>query len=287
MLFRNVFTRSTELHNGIWNKTAVNSREVRGKNLGIVGYGNIGKQLSVLAEAIGMRVYYYDIEDRLALGNAIKCETLEDLLNVSDVVSLHLDDNKANHNFIGEREINQMRDGAMLLNLSRGFVVEIPALVEALKGGKLSGASIDVFPHEPKSNGPFASELQGIPNVILTPHIGGSTEEAQRDIADFVPNKIMYYINSGNTVDAVNFPNIRLPKQNKAHRFLHIHRNVPGIMAKINDVLATYEMNISGQYLSTDSDVGYVITDLDRDYNKEVIKALKKVENTIKFRVLY
>jgi D-3-phosphoglycerate dehydrogenase len=287
MLFRNVFTRSTELHNGIWNKTAVNSREVRGKNLGIVGYGNIGKQLSVLAEAIGMRVYYYDIEDRLALGNAIKCETLEDLLNVSDVVSLHLDDNKANHNFIGEREINQMRDGAMLLNLSRGFVVEIPALVEALKGGKLGGASIDVFPHEPKSNGPFASELQGIPNVILTPHIGGSTEEAQRDIADFVPNKIMYYINSGNTVDAVNFPNIRLPKQNKAHRFLHIHRNVPGIMAKINDVLATYEMNISGQYLSTDSDVGYVITDLDRDYNKEVIKALKKVENTIKFRVLY
>ena len=287
MLFRNVFTRSTELHNGIWNKTAVNSKEVRGKNLGIVGYGNIGKQLSVLAEAIGMRVYYYDIEDRLALGNAIKCETLEDLLNVSDVVSLHLDDNKANHNFIGEREINQMRDGAMLLNLSRGFVVEIPALVEALKVGKLSGASIDVFPHEPKSNGPFASELQGIPNVILTPHIGGSTEEAQRDIADFVPNKIMYYINSGNTVDAVNFPNIRLPKQNKAHRFLHIHRNVPGIMAKINDVLATYEMNISGQYLSTDSDVGYVITDLDRDYNKEVIKALKKVENTIKFRVLY
>ncbi|UCD61806.1 MAG: phosphoglycerate dehydrogenase [Flavobacteriaceae bacterium] len=287
MLFRNVFTRSTELHNGIWNKTAVNSKEVRGKNLGIVGYGNIGKQLSVLAEAIGMRVYYYDIEDRLALGNAIKCDTLEDLLNVSDVVSLHLDDNKANYNFIGEREINQMRDGAMLLNLSRGFVVEIPALVEALKRGKLSGASIDVFPHEPKSNGPFASELQGIPNVILTPHIGGSTEEAQRDIADFVPNKIMYYINSGNTVDAVNFPNIRLPKQNKAHRFLHIHRNVPGIMAKINDVLATYEMNISGQYLSTDSDVGYVITDLDRDYNKEVIKALKKVENTIKFRVLY
>ncbi|MGB5358525.1 MAG: phosphoglycerate dehydrogenase [Eudoraea sp.] len=287
MLFRNVFPRSNELHNGVWNKTAVNSKEIRGKNLGIVGYGNIGKQLSVLAEAIGMRVYYYDIEDRLAMGNAVKCETLEDLLNVSDAVSLHLDDNKANINFIGEREINQMREGAMLLNLSRGFVVEIQALVKALKSGKIRGAAIDVFPIEPKSNGSFASELQGIPNVILTPHIGGSTEEAQRDIADFVPNKIMYYVNSGNTVDAVNFPNIRLPKQNKAHRFLHIHRNVPGIMAKINDVLATFEMNISGQYLSTDSDVGYVITDLDRDYNKEVIKALKKVENTIKFRVLY
>jgi D-3-phosphoglycerate dehydrogenase len=287
MLFRNVFPRSTEIHNGEWNKTAINSKEIRGKNLGIVGYGNIGKQLSVLAEAIGMRVYYYDIEDRLAMGNAVKCETLEDLLNVSDAVSLHLDDNKANVNFIGEREINQMREGAMLLNLSRGFVVDIPALVKALKSGKLRGAAIDVFPDEPKSNGPFVSELQGIPNVILTPHIGGSTEEAQRDIADFVPNKIMYYVNSGNTVDAVNFPNIRLPKQNKAHRFLHIHKNVPGIMAKINEVLATYEMNISGQYLSTDSDVGYVITDLDRDYNKEVIKALKKVENTIKFRVLY
>lgn len=287
MLFRNVFPRSTELHNGEWNKTAVNSREVRGKNLGIVGYGNIGKQLSVLAEAIGMRVYYYDIEDRLALGNAVKCETLEDLLNVSDVVSLHMDDNKANINFIGEREINQMREGAILINLSRGFSVDIEALVKGLKSGRLRGAAIDVFPQEPMSNGPFKSELQGIDNVILTPHIGGNTEEAQRNIADFVPNKIMYYINSGNTVDAVNFPNIRLPKQNQAHRFLHIHKNVPGIMAKINEVLAHYEMNISGQYLSTDSDVGYVITDLDRDYNKEVIKALKKVENTIKFRVLY
>lgn len=287
MLFRNVFPRSTEIHNGEWNKTAVNSREVRGKNLGIVGYGNIGKQLSVLAEAIGMRVYYYDIEDRLALGNAVKCETLEDLLNVSDVVSLHMDDNKANVNFIGEREINQMREGAILINLSRGFSVDIEALVKGLKSGRLRGAAIDVFPQEPMSNGPFKSELQGIDNVILTPHIGGNTEEAQRNIADFVPNKIMYYINSGNTVDAVNFPNIRLPKQNQAHRFLHIHKNVPGIMAKINEVLAHYEMNISGQYLSTDSDVGYVITDLDRDYNKEVIKALKKVENTIKFRVLY
>ncbi|WP_276389867.1 phosphoglycerate dehydrogenase [Eudoraea chungangensis] len=287
MLIRNIFPRSTELHQGQWNKTASNSKEIRGKNLGIVGYGNIGKQLSVLAEAMGMRVYYYDIEDRLAMGNAVKCETLEDLLNVSDIISLHLDDNKANINFIGEREFNQMRVGAILINLSRGFVVDIPALVTALKGGRLSGAAVDVFPEEPKTNGSFITALQGIPNVILTPHIGGSTEEAQRDIADFVPNKIMYYVNSGNTVDAVNFPNIRLPKQTNAHRFLHIHKNVPGIMAKINEVLATYEMNIAGQYLSTDSEVGYVITDIDKDYNKEVVKALKKVENTIKFRVLY
>ncbi|WP_373071865.1 phosphoglycerate dehydrogenase [Zeaxanthinibacter enoshimensis] len=287
MLMRSIFPRSTEIHGGQWNKTAENSREVRGKNLGIVGYGNIGKQLSVLAEAMGMRVYFYDIEEKLALGNAKACATLEDLLNVSDVVSLHIDDNKANKNFIGEREFRQMREGAVLLNLSRGFVVDIPALVQALKSGKLAGAAVDVYPEEPRSNGPFETELRGLNNVILTPHIGGSTEEAQRDIADFVPNKIMGYINSGNTVDAVNFPNIRLPKQDNAHRFLHIHKNVPGVMAKINEVLARYEMNITGQYLSTDSDVGYVISDLNKEYNKEVIQALKKVENTIKFRVLY
>ncbi len=287
MLMRSIFTRSTEIHNGQWNKTAINSREVRGKNLGIVGYGNIGKQLSVLAEAIGMRVYYYDILERLALGNATKCDSLEELLSISDVVSLHVDDNKANRNFIGENEIEQMRDGAILVNLSRGFVVDIEALASALQRGKLGGAAVDVYPAEPRSNGDFATALQGIPNVILTPHIGGSTEEAQRNIADFVPNKIMDYINSGNTVDAVNFPNIRLPKQNRAHRFLHIHKNVPGIMAKINEVLAKYEMNITGQYLSTDPQVGYVITDLDKDYNKAVVKELKGVENTIKFRVLY
>jgi D-3-phosphoglycerate dehydrogenase len=287
MLMRSVFPRSMEIHSGQWNKTAANSREVRGKNLGIVGYGNIGKQLSVLAEAIGMRVYYYDVADQLALGNAVKCNTLEDLLNVSDVVTLHIDDNKANNNFIGEREINQMKDGAMLINLARGFVVDIPAMVNGLKSGKLGGAAVDVYPEEPGSNGNFITELQGIPNVILTPHVGGSTEEAQRDIANFVPNKIMDYINSGNTVDAVNFPNIRLPKQINAHRFLHIHKNVPGVMAKINEVLARYEMNITGQYLSTDNEVGYVISDLDKEYNKEVIKALKRIENTIKFRVLY
>ncbi|MFD2098324.1 phosphoglycerate dehydrogenase [Flagellimonas iocasae] len=287
MLMRSIFTRSTEIHNGEWNKTAANSREVRGKNLGIVGYGNIGKQMSVLAEAMGMRVYYYDVADQLALGNAVKCNTLEDLLSISDVVTLHIDDNKANKNFIGEREINQMKDGAILINLSRGFVVDIDALANALKGGKLGGAAVDVYPVEPSSNGAFETPLQGLSNVILTPHIGGSTEEAQRDIADFVPNKIMDYINSGTTVDAVNFPNIRLPKQNKAHRFLHIHKNVPGIMAKINEVVAKYGLNISGQYLSTDPEVGYVITDLDKEYDKEVVKALKNIENTIKFRVLY
>lgn len=287
VLMRSIFPRSTEIHNGEWHKTAANAREIRGKNLGIVGYGNIGKQLSVLAEAMGMRVYYYDVNEQLALGNAVKCDTLEDLLGVSDVVTLHIDDNPANRNFIGERELAQMRTGAYLINLSRGFVVDIPALVGALKSGKLAGAAIDVYPEEPASNGPFETELRNLDNVILTPHIGGSTEEAQRDIADFVPNKIMDYINSGSTVDAVNFPNIRLPKQQNAHRFLHIHKNVPGIMAHINKVLASYDMNIIGQYLSTDPEVGYVITDLDKEYNKAVIKELKAIEHTIKFRVLY
>jgi D-3-phosphoglycerate dehydrogenase len=287
MLMRSVFQRSTEIHNGQWNKTAAGSKEVRGKKLGIVGYGNIGKQLSILAEALGMDVCYYDVEDKLALGNATKIDELSELLAVSDVVTLHVDDNSSNKNFFGEKEISQMKDGAHLVNLSRGFVVNIEALVAALKSGKLAGAAVDVYPEEPRKNGEFYTDLKGLSNVILTPHVGGSTEEAQRDIADFVPSKIMAYINSGNTVDAVNFPNIRLPRQTKAHRFLHIHKNVPGVMAKINKVLAEYNLSIIGQYLSTDSSVGYVITDLDKEYNTAVLEELRKIDGTIKFRVLY
>ena len=287
MLMRSVFQRSTELHNGEWNKTAKGSQEVRGKKLGIIGYGNIGKQLSVLAESLGMDVYYYDIMDKLALGNATRLNSLEELLSISDVISLHIDDHPANKNYISSKELAMMKDGALLVNLSRGFVIDVPALVDALKSGKLAGAAVDVYPVEPRKNGEFHTELAGLPNVILTPHVGGSTEEAQKDIADFVPNKIMGYINSGNTVDAVNFPNIRLPRQVNAHRFLHIHQNIPGVMANINKVLAEYDMNITGQYLSTDEKVGYVITDLNKDYNKKVIKSLKNVEGTIKFRVLY
>lgn len=287
MLMRSVFQRSTELHSGQWNKTAQGSREVRGKKLGIVGYGNIGKQLSVLAEALGMDVYYYDIEDRLALGNATRVNSLEELLSLADVVTLHIDDNAANKNFISKKELDMMKNGAHLVNLSRGFVVDIDALKEALESGKLAGAAVDVYPVEPRANGDYSTELQGLDNVILTPHVGGSTVEAQKDIADFVPGKIMAYINSGNTVDAVNFPNIRLPRQSEAHRFLHIHKNVPGVMANINKVLAEFELNITGQYLSTDDKVGYVITDINKEYNKSVIKALREVEGTIKFRVLY
>lgn len=287
MLMRSVFARSTELHQGQWNKTAKGSREVRGKKLGIVGYGNIGKQLSILAESLGMQVYYYDVEDRLALGNTKKCHSLKELLETVDVVSLHIDDNANNKNYISAKELSWMKDGAVFVNLSRGFVVDITALRDALISGKISGAAVDVFPVEPRANGEFETELKGISNVILTPHVGGSTEEAQRDIADFVPSKIMGYINSGNTVDAVNFPNIRLPRQENSHRFLHIHKNVPGIMANINKVLATYDLNITGQYLATDSNVGYVIVDVDKEYNNKVLRALKDIEHTIKFRVLY
>ena len=287
MLMRSVFQRSSELHNGQWNKTAQGSREVRGKKLGIVGYGNIGKQLSVLAEALGMDVYYYDVEDKLALGNATRITTLKELLNISDVVTLHVDDNAANKNYIDKEEIEQMKDGVHFVNLSRGFVVNIEALVDGVKSGKIAGCAVDVYPEEPRKNGDFYTELKGLPNVILTPHVGGSTEEAQKDIADFVPSKIMAYINSGNTVDAVNFPNIRLPRQNNAHRFLHIHKNVSGVMAKINKELAKYELNITGQYLSTDDKVGYVITDVNKEYNEEIITKLREIEGTIKFRVLY
>ncbi|MCD8418225.1 phosphoglycerate dehydrogenase [Tenacibaculum finnmarkense genomovar finnmarkense] len=287
MLMRSVFQRSTELHNGQWNKTAQGSREIRGKKLGIVGYGNIGKQLSVLAEALGMDVYYYDVEDKLALGNASKINTLKELLNIADVITLHVDDNAANKNYIGEKEIAQMKDGVHFVNLSRGFVVDIKALVAGLKSGKIAGAAVDVYPEEPRKNGDFYTELKGLPNVILTPHVGGSTEEAQKDIADFVPSKIMAYMNSGNTVDAVNFPNIRLPRQNNAHRFLHIHKNVLGVMAKINKVLAKYDLNITGQYLSTDEKVGYVITDVNKIYDKKVIEKLQEIDGTIKFRILY
>lgn len=287
MLARSIFPRSTEIHNGQWNKTAAGSQEVRGKNLGIIGYGNIGKQLSVLAESIGMHVYFYDVDEQLALGNATKCSSIEEVLKVADFVSLHVDDNKANTNLFNAERFAQMKEGSVFINLARGFVVDIPALVEALKSGHIKGAAVDVFPEEPAANGDYYTELQGLDNVILTPHIGGSTIEAQRDIADFVPNKIMGYINSGNTVDAVNFPNIRLPKQENKHRFLHIHKNVPGVMAKINKVLAKYELNITGQFLSTDPDVGYVIVEVDKEYNQDVIKALKSIDNTIKFRVLY
>lgn len=288
MLIRNIPEKSNKMHAGIWDKSANNSFEIRGKKIGLLGYGNIGTQLSVICEALGMKVYFYDAVDKLALGNAQKCNTLEELLNTVDVLSIHVDGRKSNANIIGDKEFAQMKDGVIFLNLSRGHVVEIPALVKAIKSGKVYGAAVDVFPYEPKTNDEeFLNELRGLKNVILTPHIGGSTEEAQSNIGEFVPNKLLQFINTGSTYGAVNFPELQLPILDNAHRLLHVHENVPGILAKINTIFANYNVNIHGQYLKTTDKIGYVITDISKEYSKEMIEELKNIANTIKFRMLY
>lgn len=288
MLTRNTITKSAKMHAGIWDKSAGNSHEIRHKKLGIIGYGNIGSQLSVLAEALGMEVYYYDIVEKLALGNAKKCSSLHELISICDFVTLHVDGRATNKNLIGEEEFALMKDGVIFLNLSRGHVVDISALVAAIKSGKVHGAGIDVFPYEPKTNDEeFINELRGLDNVILTPHIGGSTEEAQLNIGEFVPNRIIDYINTGISYGSVNFPEIQLPELKNAHRIMHIHENVPGILAKINNVLAEHNINILGQYLKTNETVGYVITDIDKSHDKELELALRNIPNTIKFRILY
>ncbi len=288
MLLRNVFDKSSNLHKGIWDKSAESSNEVRGKKLGIIGYGNIGSQLSVLAEDLGMEVLYYDLVEKLSLGNAKRCSTLKELLKKSDIITLHIDGRKENTNFISEKEFKQMKDGAIFLNLSRGHVVDLDSLARNLSSKKIRGAAIDVFPEEPLSNSEkFLSKLQNLPNVILTPHIGGSTEEAQDSIANFVPDKIISFINTGNTSFSVNFPNIQLPTFENAHRLIHIHKNVPGILASINSVLSKHNINIIGQYLKTNELIGYVITDIAKKYNPELINELKMIPHTIKMRVLY
>ena len=288
MLTRDIMTQSTKMHAGKWDKSATNSYEIRGKKLGLVGYGSIGTQLSVIAEAMGMEVYFYDAVDKLALGNAKKCKTLEELLSVADFISLHVDGRKTNANIIGEKEFALMKDNVIFINLSRGHVVEIPALVNALKSGKVWGAAVDVFPYEPKTNDEeFINELRGLPRVILTPHVGGSTEEAQANIGEFVPSKLLQFMNNGSTYGSVNFPELQLPALEDAHRLLHIHHNVPGILAKMNGIFAKYNVNIKGQYLKTTNNIGYVITDVAKEYADEIVEELKGIDNTIKFRMLY
>lgn len=288
LLMRNLPDKIAAMHQGKWDKSASGSFEVRGKTLGIIGYGKIGTQLSILAEAIGMNVQYYDLEEKLALGNANSCNSMEELLQTSDVISIHVDGRPENEYMIGAPEFDKMKDGVVFVNLSRGHIVDIDALVENIQSGKIHGTSIDVFPEEPLSNDhPFGSRLMGQRNTILTPHVGGSTLEAQENIADFVPSKIVEYINTGSTNNSVNFPNITLPSLNQAHRFIHIHKNEPGVLAEINNVLAKHGINIGGQYLKTNDIIGYVITDIDKNYKEEVIKDLKKVHGTIRFRVLY
>lgn len=288
MLMRNIPDKFSQMHAGKWNKSAVGSNEIRGKKLGIIGYGNIGSQLSVLAESMGLNVFYYDLEDKLALGNATPCASLEELLKSSDIISIHVDGRPGNDNLLSENEFKMMKDGAVLVNLSRGHVVDPKALRKAIESGKVKGAGMDVFPEEPKNNEEeFKSPLRGLANTILTPHVGGSTEEAQVNIASFVPEKIMSFVNTGNTSGAVNFPNIQLPQLQNAHRLIHIHKNTSGILASINNVLAEHDANIVGQYLKTNERIGYVITDVDRFYDKNLLKALKQIEHTIRVRVLY
>ena len=288
MLIRNTFEKSTQLHNGIWDSSSEKSVEIRGKKLGIIGYGSIGSQLSVIAEALGMMVYFYDISDKLALGNAKKCSSLEELLALSDVVTLHVDEREINKHLIDTDAFERMKDGVVLLNLSRGHIINLEALVKNLKSGKVKGAAIDVFPNEPiGEKEKFSSELRGLPNVILTPHIGGNTEEAQLDIAHFVAKKVIQYINTGSTFGSVNLPEIQLPEFQSAHRIMHIHENVKGILAHINTILSEFDYNIIGQYLKTNENMGYVITDIDNLHNTDLEKQLKEIPKTIRYRILY
>ncbi len=288
MLARRIFSKSNDLHRGAWEKSAAGAFEVRGKKLGIVGYGNIGSQLSVLAEALGLDVHYYDIVERLPLGNATKCPSLKELLKRADIVSVHVDGRAHNVELFGEREFRSMKQGALFLNLSRGFVVDPKALAKAVESGRLGGAALDVFPEEPAANGePFVSPLQGVDNVILTPHIGGSTKEAQANIAEFVAGALISFVNSGNSFGSVNFPGVQLPDLRRAHRFIHIHTNEPGVLAAINNVMAEHKINILGQYLKTNERIGYVITDVSKKYPSRVVEELKEVPHTINFRVLY
>tara|TARA_B100000929_G_scaffold22818_1_gene17122 strand:- start:1031 stop:2263 length:1233 start_codon:yes stop_codon:yes gene_type:complete len=288
ILMRNIIIKSNQMHKGIWKKDSINSYEIRNKTLGIIGYGNIGSQLSVIAESLGLKVIYYDILDKLSIGNAKRYDSMKKLLKECDILSIHVDGREENTNLIGDKEINLMKKGAILINYSRGNIVNINSLKRNLKNNKLLGAAIDVFPKEPLSNKEkFKSELIGLNNITLSPHIGGSTKEAQKNIGSFVPQKIIEYINSGNSSNSINFPNLSLPEQKEAHRFIHIHKNEPGIMLKINKILSDYNINIVGQYLKTNESIGYVITDINNEYNKQVIQSLRKIHDTIKLRVLY
>jgi D-3-phosphoglycerate dehydrogenase len=286
-LTRRLTDKSAEMHAGVWSKSAAGAHEVRGRRLGIVGYGNIGSQLSVLAENMGMTVGFYDTADRLALGNARRLGSLEDLLGWADVVTLHVDGRPDNRGLFGETEFAAMRPGSLFMNLSRGFVVDHGSLRDHILSGHIAGAAVDVFFEEPAGDDrSFTSRLQGLPNVILTPHIGGSTEEAQEDIGQFVAKKLIDYVRSGSTALSVNMPNVDLPARAGSHLLVHIHRNTPGVLAAINAIFAEHRINIEGQALSTRGDVGYVITDIASDFTDEMIGLLTHMDETIRLWVL-
>ena len=284
LLMRRTFEASTRLHGGVWNKSAAGSHEVRGLTLGIVGYGKIGSQVSDLAEAMGMRVIFHDIAHVLARGNA-RPVSFRELLETSDVITMHVDGKPQNKDLFGEEEFCAMKDGACLINLSRGFVVDHEALARHLKSRKLAGAAIDVFPKEPDNGGTFSSPLQGLPNVILTPHLGGSTEEAQENIGQFVSTKMIDYYRSGNSLMSVNLPQCHLDYEAGSYRLTHIHHNVPGILRAINDILADQGINIERQVLDTRGTVGYAIYDINRACDEELMKQLRAVPHTIRVRL--
>lgn len=286
-LARRLPEKSIDMHAGVWNKSAAGSHEVRGRTLGIIGYGNIGSQLSVIAEALGLKVVFYDIDDKLALGNAKRCSTLEELLAEADVVSLHVDGRPGNAGLFGENEFAAMKPRSLFLNLSRGIAVDTAALRAHLESGHIAGAALDVFPVEPKRQGdPFTSELQGVPNVILTPHVGGSTEEAQQDIGRFVASKLRTYAAFGGTSLSVNMPEINLPADTTKHRIALVHRNAPGVLATINGLLGERGVNIEAQSLATRGENGYVLTDVAEPVRPEVLAELDALPETVRLRQL-
>lgn len=288
LLLRGVPEKNAKAHRGEWLKSAANSYEIRGKKLGIIGYGSIGSQLSVLAESLGMKVYFYDVITKLPLGNAQQVETLDKLFEISDIVSLHVPETAATQDMIGAAEIAKMKQDAILINAARGTVIDIDALASALRDKKLLGAAIDVFPVEPKSNDEeFLSPLREFDNVILTPHVGGSTMEAQANIGLEVGEKLATYSDTGTSVTSVNFPEVALPAHPDYHRLLHIHDNVPGVMSEINKVFSENNINVCGQYLQTNENVGYVVVDVDKEYSELALEKIKNVRGTIRVRVLF
>ena len=288
LLMRNVPQANAEVHRGVWNKSATGSHEVRGKKLGIIGYGHIGSQLSIIAESLGMDVYFYDIENKLPLGNAKQVRSLEELLSSCDVVSLHVRELPSTKNLMNATRIAQLKQGAILINAARGTVVDIDALAQALKDGKIHGAAIDVFPVEPASiNEEFVSPLREFDNVILTPHIGGSTAEAQENIGFEVAGKFVKYSDNGSTLSSVNFPEVSLPEHEGTKRLLHIHENRPGILNKLNQIFVEANLNIAAQYLQTDPKIGYVVVDVETNDASPLLTKLKEIDGTIRARVLY
>jgi D-3-phosphoglycerate dehydrogenase / 2-oxoglutarate reductase len=287
-LLRGIPAKNALLHRGVWQKSAEDAREVRGKTLGIVGYGNIGTQLSVMAEALGMEVVFYDVVTKLPLGNARMIPLLDDLLAVADVVTFHVPETPITRGMMGREEFARMKPGASFINASRGTVVDIDAAADALSSGHLGGAAFDVYPYEPEGNHEeFVSRLREFENVILTPHIAGSTIEAQANIGTEVSEKLIRYSDNGSTLSAVNFPEVSLPEHPGGHRLLHIHKNVPGVMRRINDVFADNNINISGQYLMTNPEIGYVVIDVEADSSRIALKELAAIEGTIRTRVLF